>query len=77
MRERVVRVEVGPGLEGAIPDIVAARVIRNEMAPRFKDKDYAGGLGAGLDALMAAADGGGPGGAAQLVSRHRAGVRHA
>lgn len=58
IRERVVRVEVGPGLEGAIPDIVAARVIRNEMTPRFKDKDYAGGLGAGLDALMAAADGG-------------------
>ena len=58
IRERAVRVEVGPGLEGAIPDIVAARVIRNEMAPRFKDQDYAGGLGAGLDALMAAADGG-------------------
>lgn len=58
IRERAVRIEVGPGLEGAIPDIVAARVIREEMSPRFKDKDYVEGLGAGLDALMTAADGG-------------------
>lgn len=39
-----VRIEVGRGLEGAIPDAAAARVIREYIAPRFRANDYFGGL---------------------------------
>jgi uncharacterized protein len=38
------RIEVGYGLEGALPDATAIRVINEYMAPRFKQGDYAGGL---------------------------------
>ncbi|GAB1594402.1 TPM domain-containing protein [Lysobacter claricitrinus] len=38
------RIEVGYGLEGAIPDAIASRVINEYMAPHFKQDDYAGGL---------------------------------
>ncbi|MGY4517033.1 TPM domain-containing protein [Lysobacter sp. HA18] len=38
------RIEVGYGLEGAIPDATASRVINEYMAPHFKQNDYAGGL---------------------------------
>jgi uncharacterized protein len=46
------RIEVGYGLEGAIPDIKAKRVIREVMAPHFVDGDFYGGLQAGTQALM-------------------------
>lgn len=52
--DRAVRIEVGRGLEGAIPDVVAKRVIAERMTPRFKDGDFAGGLGDGVSALAAA-----------------------
>jgi uncharacterized protein len=38
------RIEVGYGLEGVIPDAVASRVIREYLAPHFRQNDYAGGL---------------------------------
>lgn len=53
-----IRIEVGYGLEGAIPDALAARIIRNVMAPAFRNRDFAGGLERGLDMLMTAASGG-------------------
>ena len=46
-----VRIEVARGLEGAIPDAAAARVIREYMAPRFRANDYYGGLHDALGAL--------------------------
>lgn len=49
--DRKVRVEVGYGLEGAIPDVLARRVIAERMAPRFRQGDFAGGLSDALDAL--------------------------
>ena len=55
--DRKIRIEVGYGLEGAIPDVLAARIIRNEMTPRFRDGDFGGGIAAALDALMGAATG--------------------
>jgi uncharacterized protein len=55
--ERKVRIEVGDGLEGAITDALAKRVIAERMAPRLRAGDYAGGLTAGLEALMSAAQG--------------------
>ena len=51
------RIEVGYGLEGAIPDIVARRVIRETMAPHFVDGDFYGGLRAGTEQLMRLIDG--------------------
>src|SRR5262245_18464344 len=55
--DRKVRIEVGYGLEGAIPDYTARRIIDNEILPRFRDGNYPGGVSAGADALMAAAMG--------------------
>lgn len=42
--DRRARIQPGYGLEGAIPDITAGRVIQEYMAPRFRDGDYGGGL---------------------------------
>jgi uncharacterized protein len=50
--EREVRIEVGYGLEGAIPDITARRVIEDYIVPRFRTGDFHGGLVAGAGALM-------------------------
>ncbi|NIK00024.1 TPM domain-containing protein [Xanthomonas cannabis] len=42
--DRRVRIQPGYGLEGAIPDIVANRVIQEYLAPRFREGDYGGGI---------------------------------
>jgi uncharacterized protein len=49
--------QVGYGLEGAIPDATAKRIIADEIIPRFRTGDFAGGLDAGVTAIMAAARG--------------------
>jgi uncharacterized protein len=46
------RIEVGYGLEGAIPDVVAKRVIREVIAPHFLASDFYGGIRAGTQTLM-------------------------
>ncbi len=46
-----VRIEVGYGLEGAIPDAAAARIIREYLAPKFRANDYFGGISDAVDAL--------------------------
>lgn len=40
-------------LEGAVPDLAARRIIQNDISPRFKQGDFAGGIDAGIDALIA------------------------
>ncbi|HEX7480148.1 MAG TPA: TPM domain-containing protein [Polyangiales bacterium] len=55
------RVEVGYGLEGVIPDAIAARVVRDVLAPAFRQGDFAGGVDAAFGALMHAASPGEPG----------------
>ncbi len=50
--ERKVRIEVGYGLEGALTDALSGVIIRTAIAPRFKTGDYAGGIGAGVDAVL-------------------------
>lgn len=52
-QDRKVRIEVAKTLEGAIPDLAAKRIIDEAITPRFKQGDYAGGLGAGTAQLMA------------------------
>src|SRR5690606_35868192 len=51
MQDRRMRIEVGYGLEGAIPDAIARRIIAEQMAPRFRAGDFAGGIGAAVDAI--------------------------
>ena len=51
--DRKMRIEVAKALEGAIPDIAAARIIDTAMKPRFQQNDYAGGLSAAVTQLAA------------------------
>lgn len=51
--DRKMRIEVAKALEGAIPDIAAARIIDGAMKPRFQQNDYAGGLDAAITQLSA------------------------
>jgi len=51
------RIEVGYGLEGAIPDVVAKRVIREVIAPHFLANDFHGGIREGTRQLMKLIDG--------------------
>src|SRR5881396_224683 len=50
--DRKLRVEVGRGLEGAIPDAVAKRVVSDVITPHFRSGDFHGGVAAGTGALM-------------------------
>lgn len=50
--DRKLRLEVGYGLEGAIPDAIAKRVIAETITPYFKAGDYFGGIDAGVQQLM-------------------------
>lgn len=51
--DRKVRIEVGYGLEGAIPDLIAKRIISEIIAPHFRQGDYVGGLDQATSQLMA------------------------
>lgn len=55
--DRKVRIETGYGLEGALPDATARRIIDEEIVPHFRQGDYPGGIAAGADAMMAAVKG--------------------
>lgn len=57
MAEHDIRIEVGYGLEGRLPDITAGRIIRNEMVPLFKQGDYAGGIERGVHSIIGAVRG--------------------
>ncbi|APW41412.1 TPM domain-containing protein [Rhodoferax saidenbachensis] len=50
--DRKLRIEVAKTLEGAIPDLMASRVIDEAITPRFKAGDFAGGVDAGVEQLM-------------------------
>ncbi len=55
--DRKVRIEVGYGLEGAVPDALAKRIINEIIVPRFKAGNFHGGISAGLEALIGLVDG--------------------
>lgn len=52
--ERKVRIEVGYGLEGALPDAIAANIIQTRILPAFKRGDMVAGVVAGSQAIMQA-----------------------
>jgi uncharacterized protein len=49
--DRKVRIAPAKALEGAIPDVVARRIITEQIAPAFKAEDYAGGLSKAIDRI--------------------------
>ncbi len=63
--DRRMRIEVGYGLEGRIPDATASRIVNERMAPAFKQGDFFGGLAAAIAAVDQAL--GGTAGAAEAA----------
>jgi uncharacterized protein len=55
--DRKVKIEVGYGLEGVLPDAIAKRIIEDEIVPRFKQGDFYGGIRAGADRMMRVIEG--------------------
>ncbi len=55
--ERKVRIEVGRGLQGVLPDITAGQIIRNTMRPYLKEGNFDQGISVGIDAILAATKG--------------------
>jgi uncharacterized protein len=50
--ERKMRIEVGYGLEPVLTDGLSSTIIRNDITPRFKEGDFAGGISAGVDRIV-------------------------
>jgi uncharacterized protein len=55
--DRKLRIEVGYGLEGALNDATAKRIIDEIITPKFRSGDFAGGISAGVDRMIAVIDG--------------------
>ena len=55
--DRKIRIEVGYGLEGAVPDIIANTIIANDIGPDFRNGDYYDGLDKATNSIIAAAAG--------------------
>jgi uncharacterized protein len=55
--DRRLRIEVGYGLEGALTDVTARRIIDEIIVPRFRTGDFAGGISAGVDRIIRVIDG--------------------
>lgn len=51
--DRKLRIEVGYGLEGTLTDVTSSRIIREDIAPRFREDRYAAGINAGVDRIIA------------------------
>jgi uncharacterized protein len=54
--ERKMRIEVGRGLEGVLTDEICAAILRDEVAPPFEKGDFARGIAAGVQAILARLD---------------------
>jgi uncharacterized protein len=50
--DRKMRIEVGYGLEGVLPDAIAKRIIAETITPHFKQGDFYGGISAGVDSIL-------------------------
>lgn len=54
INDRKARIEVGEGLEGPLPDAICNQIIRNELAPYFRQDNYEGGVMASVNAITKA-----------------------
>lgn len=66
-----VRIVTGYGLEADLPDALCKQIVENEIIPRFRQGDFAGGLTAGVHAMMAAAKHEYQGTGKTVAERHR------
>ena len=57
LQDKRMRIEVGRGLEGALTDLVSKRIIADTITPLFKQGDFAGGIGAGVEQIIKVVDG--------------------
>ena len=57
LQDRKIRLEIGYGLEGVLPDAAAKRIIEDDITPRFRQNDFYGGIRAGLDRVMRTVEG--------------------
>lgn len=57
LSDKKIRIEVGYGLEGVLTDALSSSIIRNEIAPYFRERDYYSGVTAGLNAIIQAVKG--------------------
>ena len=53
-QDRKLFIQVGYGLEGALPDVTAFDIYENRIKPRFRNNDYEGGLAEGIDSIFKA-----------------------
>jgi uncharacterized protein len=57
MKERRMRVHTGRGVQGTLTDALAKRIVSDLVTPHFRNGDFAGGIDAGVDAIMKAIEG--------------------
>jgi uncharacterized protein len=57
MKERRMRIHTGRGVQGTLTDALSKRIISDIVSPRFRNGDFAGGIDAGVDAIMKAIEG--------------------
>ena len=55
--DRRLRIEVGYGLEGVLTDVTTKRIIDEDITPKFKSGDFAGGISAGVDRMIGLVNG--------------------
>jgi uncharacterized protein len=57
VQDHALRIEVGYGLEGVLPDATTKQIVSDVIVPRFKDGDLPGGIDAGVAAMLKVIDG--------------------
>jgi uncharacterized protein len=71
IQDRKMFLQVGYGLEGALPDALAKQTIENDLKPRLRNGDFNGGLSAGVAAILAATRGGYKGTGRTVAEQHQ------
>ena len=73
VQDRKMFIQVGYGLEGALPDITAFDITEYRMKPQFRNGDYEGGLATGIDSIFKAIRGEYKGSGNTVAERNRRG----
>jgi uncharacterized protein len=73
VQDRKMFIQVGYGLEGALPDITAFDITEYQIKPHFRNGDYEGGIAAGIDSIFKAIRGEYKGSGKTVAERHRGG----
>lgn len=73
VQDRKMFIQVGYGLEGALPDITAFDITEYKIKPRFRSGDYEGGIGIGIDSMLKAIRGEYKGSGKTVAERHAGG----